>query len=92
MIESKTGECFGFSNFQKMFGLDVEESEHKNAINFLVLCLKYYIHRCKFQDVNPSFQAYKNMVKVKFGTEYKIAESKGKLGNHFKKFSFDLGF
>ena len=75
-----------------MFGLDFEDSEHKNAINFLILCLKFFIHRCKFQNVNPSFQAYKNFVKVKFNIEYKIAENKGKLSKHFKKFSFDLNF
>ena len=89
-IQSKTGEDFQFSNYQKMFGLDFEDSEHKNAINFLILCLKFFIHRCKFQNVNPSFQAYKNFVKVKFNIEYKIAENKGKLSKHFKKFSFDL--
>ena len=58
-----------------MFDFDIEDSEHKNAINFLILCLKFYIHRCKFQKVNPSFQAYKNLVKVKVNTEYKIAET-----------------
>ena len=42
--------------------------------------------------MNPSFQAYKNFVKVKFNIEYKIAENKGKLSKHFKKFSFDLNF
>ena len=35
-IQSKTGEDFQFSNYQKMFGLDFEDSEHKNAINFHV--------------------------------------------------------
>ena len=53
-----------FSNYQKMFGLDIEDSDHKNAINFLILCLKFYIHRCKFQNVCPSFQAYKTLVKI----------------------------
>jgi hypothetical protein len=90
-IETKTGESFRFSNFQKIFGVEIEDSEHKNAINFLILCLKFYIHRCKFQNICPCFQAYKNLVKVKFNTEYKIAENRGKLGKHFKKFSFDLG-
>ena len=75
-----------------MFGFEIEASDHKNAINFLLLCFKFYIHRCKFHNVNPSFQAYKNFVKTKFNTEYKIAENKGKLSKHFKKFSFDLDF
>ena len=69
-----------------MFGFDIEDCEHKNAINFLILCLKFYmIHQCKFQKVNPSFQAYKNLVKVKVNTEYKIAENRGKISKHFKK-------
>ena len=89
-IQSKTGENFKFSNYQKMFGLDFEDSEHKNAINFLILCLKFFIHRCKFQNVNPSFQAYKNFVKVKFNIEYKIAENKGKLSKHLKSFHLTL--
>ena len=89
-IKSRTGEDLQFSNFHKMFGFDIEDSEHKDAINFLILCLKFYIHRCKFQKVNPSFQAYKNLVKVKVNTEYKIAENRGKISKHFKKFSFDL--
>ena len=72
--------------------MDIEESEHKNAINFLFLCLKFDIHRCKFHKIALNLQTYKNFVKIKFDTEYKIAETKGKLSKHFKKFSFDLSF
>ena len=36
-----------------MFGLDDKESEHKNAINFLIRWLGYYIHKYKFQNINP---------------------------------------
>ena len=89
-IQNKTGDTFDFSNFQKMFGLEAEESEHANTINFLILHLKFYIHRCKFQNTSPSFVAYKNLIKIKINSEYKIAESKGKLSKHLKKFSFDL--
>ena len=58
----------------------------------LFLYLKFYIHRCKFQNNSPSFQTYKNLIKIKITSEYKIAECKGKLSKHLKKFSFDLGF
>ena len=75
-IESKTGEGFQFSNFQKMFGLDIEESEHKDIINFLILCLKFYIHRCKFQKVSPNFQVYKNFVKIKLNTDNKLLRTR----------------
>ena len=91
-IENKTGDSFDLSNYQKMFGLEVEDSKHYNAINILFLYFKFYIHRCKFQNNSPSFQAYKNLIKIKINSEYKIAESKGKLSKHLKKFSFHLGF
>lgn len=89
-IESKTGDFVAFSNFQKLFGVTSSDFVHKNAFNFLILCFKFYIHRCKFQQISPNFQAFMSFVRLKFNTEYKIAEGKGKLGNHFKKFSFDL--
>ena len=38
------------------------------------------IYRCKFQEVVPCFQTYKNMLKVKVYTKHKVAESRGKLG------------
>ena len=89
-IEDKTGDHFTFSNSQKMFGVELSDSEHKTTFNFLILCLKFYIYRSKFQEDNLSFPAFKNLIKMKVKTEYKVAESKGKLGKHFKKFSFDL--
>lgn len=92
LIQSKTGDSFDFSEYQKMFGLELEDTEHYITINFLILCLKFYIHMCKFQNSSPSFQAYKKFIKIKINTEYKIADSKGKLSKHLKKFSFDLGF
>ena len=53
LTESKTGERIEFSNYQKIFGIDLEDSEHKNIINYLILCIKFYIYRCKFQEVTP---------------------------------------
>ena len=32
--------------------VEVENSDHKNDINVLMLRLKFYIHKRKFQDVN----------------------------------------
>ena len=51
-IESKTGVNIALSNYQKMFGINVYDYEHINVINFLILCLKFYIHRCKFLPVS----------------------------------------
>ena len=53
-----------------------------------LFCFKFYIYRCNFQQTSPDFQAFMNLVQLKFNTEYQVAEGKGKLGNHFKKFSF----
>ena len=89
LINNISGESFDFSNFEKMFGL-TDSSEHDCCISFLFLCLKFYIHRCKFQESIPNFVAFMNLVKMKRSTEYKIAESKGKLSLHFKKWSLDL--
>ena len=61
-------------------------------INFVFLYLKFYVHRCKFLNNSPFFQAYKNLFKIKINSEYKIADSKGKLRKHLQKNSFDLAF
>ena len=89
LINSVSGESFNFSNFEKMFGV-TDSSEHDSCICFLFLCLKFYIHRCKFQEKNPNFVAFLNLVKFKKNTEYRIAESKGKLRQHFRKWSLDF--
>ena len=54
------------------------------------LCLRFYLHRCKFKQANPNFVAFLKLVKIKRNTEYKIAESNGKLRQHFKKWTLDL--
>ena len=89
-IDKKCGENLDFTNFQKMFGLDLLSSEHNRGINFLILYLKFYIYRCRFQQCNPNFQAFLKLMQIKLKTEYKIAERKGKLGQHLKKFTFDF--
>jgi len=89
LINSVSGESFVFSNREKMFGV-LDSSEHDCCISFLFLCLKFYIHRCKFQQTDLNFAAFLNFVKVKRNTEYKIAESREKLTLHFKKWTLDL--
>ena len=81
---------FNFSNFDKMFGI-TDISEHDNCINFLFLCMKFYLHRCKCQQTSPNFNAFLNLVKIIRDCEYKIAESKGKLKYHFRKWTLDIG-
>ena len=89
-IDKKCGDNLDLSNFQKMFGMDLLSSEHSRCINFLILYLKFYIYRCRFQQCNPNFQAFLKLMQIKLKTEYKIAERKGKLGQHLKKFTFDF--
>ena len=47
LIYSISEESFIFFSFWKMFGV-TDTSEHGNCMSYLFLCLKYYIHRCKF--------------------------------------------
>ena len=64
--------------------------EIPGVINFLILYLKFYIYRCKFQQCTPDFKAFLKLMKIKLKTEYKIAEKKGKLSKHLKKFTFNF--
>ena len=89
-IDKKCGENLDFSNFQKMFGIDILSSEHSRGINFLVLYLKFYIYRCTFQQCISDIKAFLKLMKIKLKTEYKIAEKKGKLSKHLKKFTFNF--
>ena len=89
-IDKKCGENMDLSNFQKMFGMDLLCSEHTRGINFLILYLKFYIYKCRYQKCNPNFQAFLKLMQIKLKTEYKIAERKGKLSQHLKKFTFDF--
>ena len=75
---------FNFSKFDKMFGIR-DVSEHDMCINFLFLCLKFDIHRCRFQQTLPNFNAFLALVRLKQNVEYRIAENKNKLKQHFKK-------
>ena len=69
-LSSKTGDSFDLSNYQKMSGLEVVDSEHYNTIN----CFCFYILDLNFQNKFPSFQAYKNLIRIKINSEYKIAD------------------
>ena len=61
----------------------------------IVLMSSFYAWNFVFIDANfskptPNFVAFLNLVKIKRNTEYKIAESKGKLRQHFKKWTLNL--
>ena len=66
-----------------MFGFDIEDPNHYLIqLVFLFCAWNSMFTVVKFQEVNPSFQAYKNLVKIKDNPEYKIAKSRGKLSEH----------
>ena len=55
--------------------------------------MKFYIYRSKFQGSSLDFEAFLHLVKLKrnvLNVEYKIAEWKGKLHTHFKKWQIDF--
>ena len=53
LSRARTGEDLQFSNFHKMFGFDIEDSEHKDAINFLILSLKFYNSSMQISEGKP---------------------------------------
>ena len=85
-IDEKLKESTVYSKFNYIFGVDLGKT-HDRCITFLFLCLKFYIIRCKFQQTTPDFQSFVSFVKMKQQIEYKIAEKRGKLTSHFRKWT-----
>jgi hypothetical protein len=54
------------------------------ALNFM------FTELCRFQQTNPSFNAFLNLAKCEQKLEYKISDGKGKLTQHFKKWTINL--
>ena len=71
------------SNFEKVFGIF-----DNKFLTYIILCTKYFIYRCKFQDKKPHVNGLKSFIKTQREIEYCIAKKKGKLSRHFKKWSF----
>ena len=55
-----------------MFGVSDD-----SLVTFLIVCCKFYIYRCKFQEVSPNFVDFKRFLLTKRKTEYCIAYKKG---------------
>ena len=75
------------SNFEKVFGIF-----DNKFLTYIILCTKYFIYRCKFQDKKPHVNGLKLFIKSQREIEYCIAKKKGKLSRHFKKWSFVILF
>ena len=68
-FDEKCCENLDFSNFQKMFDIDILSSEHSMVIN-----LKFYIYRCKFQQCIPNFKAFLKLTTEKVNFRSQILE------------------
>ena len=71
------------SNFEKVLVIF-----DNKFLTYIILCTKYFIYRCKFQDKKPHVNGLKSFIKSQREIEYCIAKKKGKLSRHFKKWSF----
>ena len=78
---------FSISSFDKIFGI-----QDDNFLTYLILCVKYYLYLCKFQDKIPNFTNFIIFIKSNRENEYYIAKKKkrGKLSFHYKKWRFDI--
>ena len=90
-LKTKWGIVLIYQFIRKMFGLEVEESEHYNAIIFFIYISNYIFTDANFRIIPHPFKLIKTSIKIKIHSEYKNSESKGKLSKHLKH-SFDLGF
>ena len=61
-IQNKTGDSFNLSNYQKMFGLEVEDSEHYNAINSLFYILNFISVDANFRITPHPFKHIKTLI------------------------------
>ena len=75
------------SNFEKVFGII-----DNKFLTYIILCTKYFIYRCRFQDKKPHIHGLKSFIKSQREIELSIAKGRGKLSGklslHFKKWSF----
>ena len=51
---------YTLDNFDLMFGVSDD-----SLVTFLILCCKFYIYRCKYQEVSPNFVAFKRFLLTK---------------------------
>ena len=75
---------FNISEKNIIFGVNTGVS-NKDLLNMLLIFLKYYIYRCRFDDKIPNFEGYLEYVRWNFLIEKKIAENTFKLEQHARK-------
>ena len=74
-------------NFQNISLGICEKTQNQTVLNFIILCAKYFIFKCKCTKQVPIFQHFKNYIKGKIETERVIAMRKNKYDIHCKKLS-----
>jgi len=61
--------------------------KQSNCINYILLLGKYFIFKNKYQKTIPSFNEFKYNLNYKLHLEGLIAEMKGKVDAHEKKWN-----
>ena len=59
------------------------------VVNHVLLLEKYFIYRCKLDNIKPSLAVFKAKLKATLNLEFYIARKKGTLAQHYRKWNID---
>ena len=76
-----------FLTYQSFCNVNINNKTKSNCINCIILLGKYFIFKTKYQKTTPSFNEFKYYLKYKLHIEGLIAEMKGKVDAHEKKWN-----
>ena len=74
-----------WNNFDSLFGI-----ENEPLLSYFILCCKFYIYKCCFQNSTPHLTAFKYFLVLKHRIECGIAYKNEKLYKHFKKWCYEF--
>ena len=57
------------------------------VVNHVLLLGKYFIYRCKLDNIKPSLAVFKAKLKAALNLEFYIARKKGTLAQHYRKWN-----
>jgi hypothetical protein len=77
---------FNLSKEILFFG-ELKINLHSNKINFILILMKYYIFKTKYQKYTESFEIFRKMLYSRIQIEEQIALSKDKLKAHKTKWN-----
>ena len=81
---NSNGIIFNLSKEILFFG-ELNVNPYKDIINFILILIKYYILKTKYQKYTPSFHIFKKILCSRIQIEEQIALSKDNLEKHKKK-------